>query len=213
MRLLCSLILLLLMACIANAQKQDEQYLQAFKPQALPFKYIDSSGLFSKKFKIHPKFPNIAIFEAINQINVAYCLKDKNKWLEIQNEKIEFVMGHQFEKLDTSGLPELIVFWQEFNYNKSGGTSTDWMSVIKLDSIPTQILKICIGCNEEYFGNKDKNGEGSFYNSYLRAVKVSKNGILLSAINKKQYPYPDCPVSAIPKGTYKLMDGQIIKLK
>ncbi|MEI6020167.1 MAG: hypothetical protein WCR21_03495 [Bacteroidota bacterium] len=195
------------------AQKQDEKYLEAFKNQTLTFKILDSSALKSKKFKIHPKFSNIATFEAINQVNVAYCLNDKNKWQEIQNDKIEFVIGHQFERFDTSGLPEFIIFWQEFNYNKSGGTSTDWMSVIRLDSIPTQIFKICIGCNEEYFGNKDKNGEGSFYNSYIRPVKLSKKGILLSTINKKLFPYPDCPVTALPKGTYKMLYDQIIKVK
>ena len=187
--------------------------MQAFCIRPLPYKILDSNALKAKKYKALKQYPNIATYQAFNQVNVAYCLQDKNRWIDIETEKIEFVMEHRFEKLDTTALPQLILFWQVFNYNKTGGTSTDWMSVIRLDSIPMQIFKICLGCNEEYFGNKEKNGEGAFYNSYVRSVKLNKNMIVIADNNKKQYPYPECPISNVPKGKYKMMFGQIIKVK
>jgi len=184
-----------------------------FENIPLPYKILDSNSIKAKKFKFNKKYPNLAVYEALNQVNVAYCNTDRNKWYSLYQNDIEFTMGYKIENLDDKNLPEVILYWQEFKYDSLGGTSTDWMSVIRLDSLPVRIFKICLGCNEEFFGDKKKGGLGSYYLSYLRNVKVTHNSIVVERNDKKKYPFPECPVSTIPKGTYKMVLGQIVKMK
>ena len=51
--------------------------------------------------------------------------------------------------------------------------------VLLFCAVLESFFKICVGCNEESFGDKEKNGEGAYYNTYLRSYKINQDAFIL----------------------------------
>lgn len=194
------------------AQTWPQENINPLENHLALFKLIDSNYINTNAYKIDRKYEKIAIRKEPNKINVAFYTNDKNKWCNVYLEEYQFTVDYKLVDFDKNNFPELVYYWQEFNYGPDGGNSIDCISVIKLDSIPIQIFKMVMGCNDESFGDKSKNGEGAYYNTYIRGVKVLRDMLIIDENDKKKYPFEKCPITTIPSGTYKMIQGQFVKL-
>ena len=161
---------------------------------------------------IDKKFPNVRKYFASERgFNIVYPSKDTSKWFALHF--YNFSSNIQLINLDNQGQPELIVKSADYSYGSGGGTKSEWIVVINLDSVPTQILKIYYGCYIEDYGDKTKNGQGASSELYERQIKIKKTSIIISPLDKKKYPYNSCSMTEIPSGTYIMENGRILKKK
>jgi len=175
----------------------------------LEYEILDSNSLKAKDPLINTRKRNVVTYYSDEGIRLAYYIKDPDKWISVLLPYDERTNNFNFINLDKKGQPELIVKGDIRNYGTGCGTGLNWMIILNIDSIPTQIFKINFGCWDECFGDRNNEGEGGFYNSYERNILLSKKGILISPISEKIDDVNHCELTEIPAGLYIMKDGKI----
>jgi hypothetical protein len=209
-------ITLLILILVTPVFGQDTDFDQADSLARIEFSYetLDSNAvrLLNKKININTRSFFDYYSGSSSRTRLAYCTNNKNKWTSILLP-FENVTLTEFKQIniDKKGLAELEIKGASQDYGSGGGTGIRWLIIINIDSVPTQILKIFYGCWDESFGDRENNGQGHYYKEYERKITVSENGIIISPLNKKKYPFEECGLTEIPSGTYILNGGEIRK--
>lgn len=217
---------------------QDDESLDGLRVLKLQYEVLDSIEMIVKYGSvIGPYRQYVTEFER-EGFRLIYHTNNANKHTSLllpdsnlfpaSKSKYPSVQSLEYINIDHKGKPEVILrgndqySWRddEINFGMGAIIGLQWLMIINVDSIPTQLLRINYGC---YYrcGDMDEDrarGRGAFAHYYEREIKISANDneIVISPIDTSEYPFgpfeENEPLTKLPPGTYQLEEGKI-KLK
>jgi hypothetical protein len=221
-----SIIFFLILTAVKVAG-QDVEFVSSIEPTPLAFDSIlfqEMSETYTNDLhKIGNDFILIAESSLINNAgSELYFKKDfSDYWygfhLDWNHVKLDTV------NLDRQGKAEILLNCEGCSYGKGGGSCEGAFIVINIDSIPMQLMNVIVYCRVEqfsrFYGNDTIPCEG-FYEEYRRKISFNDNSITIYPNDVKRIrAFEDkvggmsCGLTPIPSGQYKLIEGQLRKVK
>ena len=92
----------------------------AFEIKPSIYTIIDSNEI-ARDYKLDRKYQHVAVYKAPHKLNLAYYLLDSNRWTAVFLNQNQFTVDYKLVDFDEDHSPELILYFQEYNYNEKGG--------------------------------------------------------------------------------------------
>lgn len=208
----------LLLSVATNGQKGENRAKHPIVPEALPFELVPETDVFMDPIDtILPGFLMLRTdhaFATLSESELFY--KSRSGWTKIN------IPYNQLEidtlNLDNKGRPEIIVRAEGCNYGSGGGTCSGAFMVIGIDSVPIVLMDVKNICSEEIFPRQFEDG-GNIRGksvSFTRQITVADRSVKIAGMTKKQrrqWREIGCACTAIPAGTYRLVHGNMVRVK
>lgn len=150
---------------------------------------------------------------------IAYKINTNNHWISFPTSFKNPALEYRMVDIDNNGQPEIVIEGNIIGEKWPRGESINNATFIfQIDSIPTQIFKICNSCSVSNLGGKYADQPIDF--SIKREIIIKTGWFEITELNTKTLSVDDndtfrkfCYLTDIQSGLYKLSNGRFTKIK